>query len=128
MRKRLLEYAAVVRLVWPLALGMLNNALLQFVDRAFLSKESMESLEAVLPSSMLALVSMGFFQSVVAYSGTFVSQYSGAGKTRAVWMSYKAGTIIALFSGLLSIVLIPLGLAIVPWASANSEVISRARS
>ena len=41
------SYREIVRLVWPLALGMINNAVMQFVDRAYLARESMESLEAV---------------------------------------------------------------------------------
>ena len=67
-------YLDIFRLVWPLVLGMLNNAVLQFVDGVFLARESMESLDASLPASMLALVVMGFSQSVVAYSGAFVAQ------------------------------------------------------
>ena len=40
-----------MRLVWPLALGMLNNAVLQFTDGVFLARESAESLSASLPAS-----------------------------------------------------------------------------
>ena len=65
-RERIGAYRDVYRLVWPLALGMANNAVMQFVDRVFLSNESTASLEAVLPASMLALLFVGFFQSVVA--------------------------------------------------------------
>ena len=53
-RERISAYCDVYRLVWPLALGMANNAIMQFVDRVFLSNESTASLEAVLPASMLA--------------------------------------------------------------------------
>ena len=68
------SYGGILKLVWPLALGMVNNALMQFVDRAILAKYSMAALEAVLPASMLAFVALGFFQSLVGYSGTFVAQ------------------------------------------------------
>ena len=44
-------YVDIAKLVWPLALGMLNNAVLQFVDGVFLARESIESLEASLPAS-----------------------------------------------------------------------------
>ena len=46
---------------------MVNNAVLQFTDRAFLAHESMASLEAILPASMLALITLGFFQTIVGY-------------------------------------------------------------
>ena len=107
---------------------MLNNAALQFVDGVFLARESMESLEASLPASMLALVVTGFFQSVVAYSGTFVAQYSGAGNPEGVRKSYAAGTAIAFAAGLLAVAAIPLGLAVAPLTSSNPEVVERARS
>ena len=71
-------YLEILKLVWPLALGMINNAVMQFADRAYLAHDSMASLEAVLPSGMLAWVFMGFFQSVVGYAGVFVAQYHGA--------------------------------------------------
>ena len=45
-------YSKILKLVWPLALGMVNNAVMQFVDRAFLAHESMSSLEAALPASI----------------------------------------------------------------------------
>ena len=96
-------------LVWPLALGMVNNALMQFVDRAFLAKYSMSALEAVLPASMLAFVAMGFFQSLVAYSGTFVAQYHGAGDNRMCTLSYRAGIVLAVLSGLMMFAFMPLG-------------------
>ena len=48
------SYCTILRLVWPLALGMVNNAVMQFVDGVFLAHESLASLEASLPASMLA--------------------------------------------------------------------------
>ena len=118
----------ILALVWPLALGMLNNAVLQFVDGVFLARESMASLDASLPSSMLALVVTGFFQSVVAYSGTFVAQYHGAGDAGGVRLSYRSGVFIALAAGALAASLVPLGRLVVPLMSGNPEVVARASS
>lgn len=98
-----------MKLVWPLALGMVNNAVMQFVDRVFLARDSLSSIEAVLPACTLAWVFMGFFQSVVGYSGVFVSQYFGAGNEEKCGESYRAGLVIALGSGLFSLALVPLG-------------------
>ena len=74
---KLKPYLDIFRLVWPLVLGMLNNAVLQFVDGVFLARESMESLDASLPASMLALVVMGFFQSMTALGGIFGAFFAG---------------------------------------------------
>ena len=107
---------------------MINNAVLQFVDGVFLAHESMESLDASLPASMLALIVTCFFQSVVAYSGTFVAQYHGACDARGMRMSYRAGLLIAVISGILSVALIPLGLSVAPLMSENPAVVERASS
>jgi MATE family multidrug resistance protein len=121
-------YLDILKLVWPLALGMLNNAVLQFVDGVFLAHESLESLDASLPASMLALIVTCFFQSVVAYSGTFVAQYHGAGDARGARKSYSAGVLIAVVAGILSVALIPLGRLVVPFMSENPQVVDRAFS
>ncbi len=105
---------------------MLNNAVLQFVDGVFLARESLASLDASLPASMLALIVTGFFQSVVAYSGTFVAQYHGAGDLCGERASYRAGTLVALVAGALAVALVPLGRMAAPLMSGNPEVVSRA--
>lgn len=107
---------------------MLNNAVLQFADRAFLARESMASIEAALPASMLALIVTGFFQSIVSYSGTFVAQYHGAGNVRGVAASYRAGKLIAVMSGIIAVLLIPVGWHIFPVMTDNPEVLTRART
>ena len=122
------RYFEIMRLVWPLALGMVNNAVMQFVDGVFLARESLESLEASLPASMLAILVMGFFQSVVAYSGTFVAQYHGADDARGIRMSYRAGLVITLAAGILAVAVIPLGLMVAPFMSENPAVVARASS
>ena len=119
-------YFDILRLVWPLALGMINNAVMQFVDGVFLAHESLASLEASLPASMLAGLVLCFFQSVVAYSGTFVAQYHGAADVRGVRASYRAGLVIAAVAGVLAILLIPAGLAAARPLSANPDVVARA--
>ncbi len=88
---------------------MANNALMQFTDRVFLAHESAFSLEAILPASMLAVLFVGFFQSIVSYSGTFVAQYVGAGDANGCRRSYYAGLLLAALSGVAFVLLIPFG-------------------
>lgn len=121
-QKRGTSYSGILKLVWPLALGMVNNALMQFVDRAFLSTYSMAALEAVLPASMLAFVALGFFQSIVGYSGTFVAQYHGAGNAKMEVLSYRSGVFIAVVSGLLMFAFIPIGDFIFRFSGHSPEV------
>ena len=91
-------YLDILKLVWPLALGMVNTALMQSVDRAFLARHSVAALEAVLPATTLAWVFMTFFQAVVGYSGVFVAQYHGAGDEKGCRQSLAAGIWVALLA------------------------------
>ena len=88
-------YLSILKLGWPRALGMINNAVMQFVDRAYLEQYSMTALEAVLPAGTLAWIFMSFFQSVVGYSGVFVAQYHGAGDRAMCRACYRAALGIA---------------------------------
>ena len=122
------RYLEILKLVWPLALGMVNNAVMQFTDRAFLARESMASLEAVMPASMLVLIALGFFQSVVAYSGTFVAQYHGAGEEKRAARCFFAGLVIAFVSGWAMVALVPLGGWIFALVGHAPEVIVREKA
>lgn len=118
-------YLDILKLVWPLALGMINNAVLQFVDRAYLAHESMASLEAALPASILAFNVLGFFHSIIAYSGTFVAQYHGAGDSRMCRISLRAGNILALAFGAAALLFVPAGSFILARFTENPEVLTR---
>ena len=118
-------YLDILKLVWPLALGMINNAIMQFVDRAYLAHESMASLEAALPASILAFMVLCFFQSIVAYSGTFIAQYHGAGDEVMCRMSYRAGVAIALVSGVIAALTEPLGERVLARFAPGADVLVR---
>lgn len=119
-----MSYKEIAKLVWPLAIGMLNNAVMQFVDRVFLSMDSMKSLEAVLPASMLSLIFMGFFQGLVTYSGVVTARYFGAKDDEGVLKSCRAGVYLALFSGLASLLMLPAGNLVFSLTSASPELSS----
>ena len=113
------SYREILKLVWPLALGMINNAVMQFVDRAYLAHDSMRALEAVLPAGMLMWMFGGFFQSVVGYSSVFVGRYHGAGDEGKCRATYRVAMMLSVAFGLLSLLLIPVGDAILR-ATVNS--------
>ena len=127
-KERLRPYWEVLKLVWPLALGMANNALMQFTDRVFLARESTASLEAILPASMLAFTFVCFFQSLAAYSGTFVAQYHGAGNPRGAAASCRAGLLLSLAAGVVLALLIPPGRLICDWCGHPPAVLSREKA
>ena len=127
-QERIAAYRDVYRLVWPLALGMANNAIMQFADRVFLSSESTASLEAVLPASMLALLFVGFFQSVIVYSGTFVAQYYGAGIEGGCRTSYKAALLLSAVFGAVLMGMVPVGNCVFDLVGHSAEVVEREKT
>lgn len=122
------SYWEILKLVWPLALSMVNNALMQFTDRAFLAKESMESLEAVLPATMLVWIFLSFFQSAIAYSGVFVAQYHGAKDPASCVRCYRAATLLSFVAGLFMFALVPVGGWIFSLTSPSAALLARERT
>ena len=121
-------YIDILRLVWPLALGMINNAVMQFVDRIYLAHDSLESLEAALPAGMLMWIFAGFFQSVVGYSSVFVAQYHGAGEDANCRASTRAAYAISAIAGALCVLLVPAGGWLLSLSSPSAAVLARENS
>ena len=115
-------YVRILRLSGPLAIGMVNVAVMQFVDRAFLARESMAALEAVLPAAMLANVLICFFQSVVGYSGQLVAQYAGAGDLGQARLAGRVGALVAVLAGAASLLAIPLGKLAIDFSTGSAEL------
>jgi len=88
---------------------MINNAVMQFVDRAYLANYSLGALEAVLPAGMLMWIFAGCFQSVVGYSSVLVGQYHGAGDGVRCRETYRVTFWLALAFGVFSVPLVFLG-------------------
>lgn len=102
---------------------MVNNAAMQFVDRAYLAHYSLEALQAVLPAGLLMWVFAGFFQSLVGYSNVLVGQYHGANAPMKCRATYRVATGVALAAGLLSLPLVYLGNFILARTTTSPELL-----
>jgi multidrug resistance protein, MATE family len=122
------HYIEIVRLVWPLALGMVNSAVMQAVDRAFLARYSVDALAAVLPATSLAWVFLSFFQSVVGYSGVFVAQYHGAKDEAGCRRSFAAAIYVSLIALVPTELLKWLGVWILSRTAATPEMFAMERA
>ena len=121
-------YLDILERVWPLALGMINNAVMQFVDRIYLAHDSMESLEAALPAGMLMWIFAGFFQAVVGYSSVFIAQYHGAGEEANCRASTRAAFMLAVVAGGLSLPLVSIGGWFLSFSAPSAAVLEREKS
>lgn len=89
----------VLRVAAPLVAAASGHAVRLFCDRMMLSWYSADAIKASLPAGMTAFTMMTFFFGIATYAGTFVAQYTGAGRSdragRAVWQ----GLYVALVGG-----------------------------
>ena len=121
---KLKPYIDILKLVWPLALGMINNAVMQFADRAYLAHHSLGALDAVLPAGMLMWMFAGFFQSVVGYSSVFVGQFHGEGSPARCRETYRGALLVAVASGFFSLPLTGLGDWILTNTTENATLLA----
>ena len=125
---KLKPYLDIVKLVWPLALGMINTAVMQFADRAYLASYSQEALGAVLPAGMLMWIFGGFFQSVIGYSSVFVAQFYGEGEPSRCRETYRCALLLAVVAGLMSLPLRVFGDGILALTTADAALLDDKRA
>ncbi len=113
---------------WPLVLAMAGNAIMMFADRLFLARYSAVSIQAALPAGLMAFMAIAFLQNIVAYSGTFVAQYAGAGARAACARAMGQGLWLAVLCVPLLLLSIPLGNQLFDFAGHAPEVVQEERN
>ncbi len=101
---------------------------MMFADRLFLARYSAISIQAALPAGLMAFMGIAFLQNVVAYSGTFVAQYAGAGARAACARAMGQGVWMAVLCVPLLLATIPLGHLIFDWSQHAPEVMQAEKS
>ncbi|MBN2712188.1 MAG: MATE family efflux transporter [Planctomycetes bacterium] len=112
----------VLRIAFPLIMATSSHALRLFSDRLMLSRFSQESLSASLSAGVMTFASMCFFMGTASYAGTFVAQYTGAGRSGRVGASVWQGIYLALFGGLCLAMLSTQAHAIFAWVGHSPLV------
>lgn len=77
-------YAEVLKMGLPMMVTMGTVTLMQFTDRIFLGRYSLEALAASTPASIASFLFMCFFMGVCEYATVFVAQYVGARRLHRV--------------------------------------------
>lgn len=122
------SFAECISVAWPLVLAMAGNALMMFADRLFLARYSAVSIQAALPAGLMAFMAIAFLQNVVAYSGTFVAQYAGAGSRAACARAMGQGVWLSVLCVPVLLATIPLGNWFFAWAGHAPEVVAEERA
>lgn len=126
--KKTASYRECLTVAWPLVLAMAGSALMNFVDRIFLSRYSAVSIQAALPAGLMSFMVLAFLQNVVLYSGTFVAQFSGSGARAACARATAQGVWLAILCIPLLLISIPLGYGLFALAGHAPDVLAEERS
>lgn len=94
-------------LAFPLILSTGTWSIQHFVDRMFLTWYSTEAVAAAMPAGMLSFTILSLFIGTAVYVNTFIAQYYGAERYGRIGPVLWQGIYVAIFGGLLHLILIP---------------------
>ncbi|MEW4530373.1 MATE family efflux transporter [Maioricimonas sp. JC845] len=104
--------AGSLRELWIVALPLMISSgslsLMHVVDRIFLTWVSVDALAASMPAGVFNWTVMSIPFGVATYTNTFIAQYDGAARRDRLVASLWQGAILAVLSGLLLVVGVPL--------------------
>jgi MATE family multidrug resistance protein len=103
----------LLKVAYPLILSTASSTVMQFINRVFLAHYSPDALAACVPGGVLSFAFLCFFLGTASYTNAFVSQYYGKGKAASVSVAVWQGVWLSLFSGVVVLLLSPLGLYII---------------
>ncbi len=90
-------YREFLGIAFPLILSTASWSIQLFVDRVFLTWNSIHDLAAAMPAGMTNFIFVSFFIGIAQYTNTFVAQYVGAGRPHrvgpAVWQGFYLSAI-----------------------------------
>ncbi|OIN99543.1 MAG: hypothetical protein AUJ51_12760 [Elusimicrobia bacterium CG1_02_56_21] len=115
-------YGELLSVAYPLILSTASHTIMQFINRVFLAHYSPAALAACVPAGILSFTLLCFFLGTATYTNAFVSQYYGRGKQASVSVAVWQGVWVALASGLLLLLLGPLGLYIIDHSGHEAAV------
>lgn len=101
-------YRTVLAIGLPLVVSMTSITVMQFTDRIFLARYSVDAIAAALPAGITQHAFLGFCMGLVSYVNVFVAQYIGADNPRRVGASLWQALYAALIFGVAVALLAPL--------------------
>lgn len=115
--------ADAFRIIWPLMLSNSVTAVMQFTDRIFLSRYSDIAMQAAVPAGTLSYLLLCVMHVTVAYSGTFVAQYHGAGRRLSCARAFFQSFWLFPLTAALTLLLIPLGNCLIGHSGHPQDVL-----
>lgn len=94
-------YAAILRVGLPLVAGMASSTIMQFTDRLFLSRYSVDAIAAAMPASIASMTIVLTLLGVCGYTSVLIAQYVGSGAPKRVGSALWQGVWSALVGSVL---------------------------
>lgn len=94
-------YREILRVGLPLVAGMASSTVMQFTDRLFLSRYSVEAIAAAMPASIASMLIVLTLMGVCGYTSVLIAQYVGAKAPERVGSALWQGIWCSLGAGLL---------------------------
>lgn len=98
-------YGEILRVGLPLVAGMGSSTLMQFTDRLFLARYSVDAIAAATPAALVSMTSLLIVMGVTSYCSVIIAQYFGSGAYdrigSALWQGLWSAIIGGLFMALL---------------------------
>lgn len=94
-------YATILRIGLPLVAGMASSTIMQFTDRLFLSRYSVDAIAAAMPASIASMTIVLTLLGVCGYTSVLIAQYVGSGAPRRVGSALWQGIWSALAASVL---------------------------
>ena len=95
------KYKEVLRISLPLVLSMGATTVMEFTDRIFLGRYSMDALAASMPAGITSFLFTSFFLGTAGYVNVFIAQYIGANDNKGVGASLWQGIYFSIFGAVL---------------------------
>ena len=95
------KYKEVLRISLPLVLSMGATTVMEFTDRIFLGRYSMDALAASMPAGITSFLFTSFFIGTIGYVNVFIAQYIGANDNKGVGASLWQGIYFSIFGAIL---------------------------
>ncbi|MFW5855332.1 MAG: MATE family efflux transporter [Thermodesulfobacteriota bacterium] len=93
------RYGKILSVSLPLVVSTATTMIMEFTDRIFLARYSLEAIAAAVPGGLTALLFIAFFLGVANYVTVFIAQYLGAGMNHRVGAALWQGIYFSLFAG-----------------------------
>ena len=113
----------LVRVALPLMLSAGTQSLMNAADRIILAGCSEDALAAVTPASMLHWTVVCIPMGTILYANTFISQFEGAGQKDRMLSSFWQAVWLAIISGFLLWLCMPLSRMFLPLTGHSANVI-----